>query len=534
MNKNGMEAKIQTPPAMEAFEQRLLLAGDVLAEVTGAGDLVITGDAEANQISVTVVDGTVTIRSGVDVTTVNGADAGAGVDLDGIFSRHIKIKMGDGDDLVIIGGDDGGDGPGGGNDTLFDIDGNVQIDLGPGVAAGVNQEAMLDLVDVAGSIKITTKDNEAYTLISNSTVGKNVQIALGGGDNYAGIEDTTVGGNVKIQNKDGAAEVYVDGSDVGGSVSIANGKGLYVVQIDSSLIGKNLSVKNKELVSGNPADVQVIKVWDTNIDGSVNISSGKGDAYLEIDDANAGDTNGDGVVIGKKLSISSKDGDDTVYVHKTTAASIKVSTGKGGDATTRLDVEDITTAGSLALTNKSGITIIDVARALVVKKTTLTGGKAATTVGVWDTVATGGLQIKGGGKVTGGLLVDIENLTGGEKTKVSIAGGGDADVLNIDDIDVASLQIKTGAGADVINIERTATGGAVSTLDTLKISTGDGNDIVTIGSAAGADRGLTLAGKGKLDGGKGTDTLDASAARGNTFDEDLLTLKNFELGDSVD
>ncbi len=538
MNNKRMEQNQQTPPAMEAFEQRLLLAGNVLAEITGAGDLIITGDDAANQIVITEVDGTVTITKLDADTSINGDEdiPGTGVELDGIFSRNIKIKMGDGDDIVNIEGDDGVDPFDPGDDDRFEIGGNIQIDLGAGTEVATDQEAKLELADVAGSVKITTKDANANAGIISSTIGKNVQIDLGGGNNGVVVIDSTFAGNLKIANKDGEANVYVFGSDVGGSVSVANGKGLYNVEIRDSLIGKNLSIKNKELVTANPALRQAIKIYETDIAGSVKISNGKGASEIDIDDFDDNDTNGDNVTIGKKLSISSKDGDDTVWVWNTTATGVKVSTGKGGDGTTGVYVSGVTT-GSLAVANKSGVTEIEVIDTTVTKKTKLTGGKAETTVNVWDLVATGGLQIKGGGKAVGdGVLdVNINYLTGGAKSKVSITGGGDADILNIDDITIDSLQIKTGAGADIIDIETNGTLLAVvSTLDTLKISTGDGDDTVTIGSAAGADRGLSLTGKGNLDGGKGDlDTLDAAAARGNTFDEDLISIKNFELGDSI-
>ena len=527
MNNKRMEQNQQAPPAMEAFEQRLLLAGNVLAEVTNAGDLIITGDDAANSIVVGEAAGVITITRGDADTEINGdADAGAaGVVIDGTFSRHIKIKMGDGDDDVVI---DGGAG------ALMAIGGNVQIDLGKGAAAAT-QSAYLYHLAVAGSLKITSKDdNDADAEIQDfSTVGKNVQIDLGGGDNYAGIVDTTVGGNVKIANKDGEANVSVDGATVDGSVSITNGKGLYDVDIDSSLIGKNLSIKNKELVIpvGAPAGSrQQIGIYDTDVVGGVKISNGKGATLINIDDFNNANANGDSVTIGKNLQISSKDGNDEINVYDTSAANIKISTGKGGDAITAVNVNEVTTTGSLAVANKSGATLIEVWDTSVAKKTKLTGGKAVTIIDIQRLVATGGLQIKGGGKAAGVLDVMVRDLDGG---KVSIQGGGDADVITLNNLAITSLQIKTDKGADIINIELVPTGGAASTVGTLKLSTGDGDDTVTIGIGGSPERGLILTGKGNLNGGKGTDTLNAAAARGNTFDEDLLTIKDFEAGDSI-
>ncbi len=531
MNKNGM----QTPPAMEAFEQRLLLAGDVTAVVTNAGDLVITGDDAANIIIVTEAGGTITITRNDADTSVNGdADVGlAGVVIDGTFSRHIKIKMGDGDDVVEILGDDGGDGPGGLADTLFAIGGNVQIDLGAGSEVATVQDAKLDLVDVAGSIKITSKDdNDADARIEDSTVGKNVQIALYGGDNFASIDSVDIGGNLKIANKNGDQVVELYSSTVDGSVSIANGKGLYVVEVQDSMIGKNLSIKNKELVTADPASRQEILIWDTDVAGSVRISNGKGATYVSIDDNNAGDMNGATVTIGKNLSITSKDGDDYIYVNDTTAANIQINAGKGGNGTTEVGVAYVTTTGSLSMANKSGKSDLKIGYTTVTKKTILTGGKAQTTVDIGNLVATGGLQIKGGGKEAADTLrVTAIALT---SSKVKIQGGAAVNTITLDDIILDSLQLKTGAGADFINIETLGIGtigggGVISTVGTVKISTGDGDDTVTAGQASQDARGLTITGKGKLDGGKGAgDLLDVPIASGNVYDLNLISDKNFE------
>ncbi len=537
MNKNEMESKMQTPPAMEAFEQRLLLAGDVLAEITSGGDLIITGDDAANNIVITEAAGVISISSAD--TTVNGEDASGvgGLALEGDFSKGMKIKMGDGADAVIIQGDLGDDDEIGGEDENADGDalaiaGNVQIDLGEGTE-GVEQEAELLNVDVEGSVKITAKDdNDADVEINTATIGKNVQIALGGGDNDALVADTTIGGNLKIQNKDGEHAVTLDDADVTGSVSISNGSGQAVVQVrNDSDITKNLTIKNKDAAEGKTHDIDV--TGDSDVAGSVKISNGKGDTDVNIN----------GSDVGKNLSISSKgdEGDtNTVTVNNVDLGtadkrgSVKITAGKGASRTTVTDLQ----AGSLSVKGKGTAIITVDGGTAIVKKTMLTGGKAATSVHINDVIATGGLQIKGGGKETGALTVDIDLLTGGEKSKVTIAGGGDDDVITIDDIDVASLQLKTGKGDDFVHIEQFATDADIaSTLGTLKVDTGDGDDTVTIGVEVAdpnnALQSLTITGKGKLDGGKGTDRLDAALARGNVYDEDLLTLKNFEIGDSI-
>ncbi len=534
MNIRRMERNPQAPPAMEAFEQRLLLAGNVLAQVTGGGDLVITGDYEANSIIITEVDGEITITRGDADTKINGDEdiPGAGVVIDGTFSRNIKIKMGDGDDKVSIAGDYGEDeelgGVGDDADTPFAIGGNVQIDLGAGTAEAegdpqIDQEAELNIVAVAGGVKIIAKNSngDTATIQDGSTVGKNVQIGLDRGNNNVTITDTLIAGNLKIQNKDGAHNIAVTDITVG-NLSIANGRGKNDINVANATIGKNLSIKNKQLVvaAGDPAPNQAIDVGAVTVGGSMKISNGKGATIIEVRDAN----------VAKNLQISCKDGDDETLVSNVSAANVKINLGKGA---TNTGLNDVSTSGSLSITNKNGAAVTSILDTTVAKKTKLTTGNAAATLDIDVLTATGGLQIKGGDKAAGGgkLDVDIDGLTGGN---VKIMGGGGGDLIELDDLTITSLQLKTGKGNDTIDIETVDTAADItSTMETLRIDAAGGVDVITIGDAGSADRGLTLTGKGVINGGKGTDTLDAAAARGNTFGVDMLTVKSIEAGDSV-
>ncbi len=517
MNKNGMESKMQTPPAMEAFEQRLLLAGNVLAEITNAGDLVITGDDAANHIMITEAGGTITITSGGNPTTVNEAPAGgAGKVLDGVFSRHIKIKMGDGTDVVII---NGGDAPA---DPMA-IGGNVQIDLGEGPGGFDLQEVFLDHVAVAGSVKVTSKgDNNANATIRDlSTVGKNVQIGLDRGSNSVTIKDTLIAGNLKIQNKDGDHNIAVTDITVG-SLSIDNGRGKSNINVANATIGKNLSIKNKQLVvaAGDPAPNQEIDVGTVTVSGNMKISNGKGAATIEVIGAN----------IAKNLQISCKDGDDEIIVSDVSATNVKIDLGKGA---TNTGLDNVSASGSLSITNKDGAAFTSILDTTVAKKTKLTTGNAAATLDIDVLTATEGLQIKGGGKAAGSGKLDID-IDGLDSSNVKIMGGGGEDFIELDDLTIASLQLKTGKGNDTIDIETVDTAGDItSTVETLRIDASDGVDVITIGDAGSVGLGLALTGKGFINGGKGTDTLDAAVGRGNTFGVDMLTITNIEAGDSV-
>lgn len=86
---------------VEAMESRLLLAGDVIVSAS-AGDLVIRGDVEDNQVLITQPD-TNTVRiAGLDETTVNGQEF---VDLPGLSDDLlIRMRQGGEDHVEIQGG----------------------------------------------------------------------------------------------------------------------------------------------------------------------------------------------------------------------------------------------------------------------------------------------------------------------------------------------------------------------------------------------------------------------------------------------
>ncbi len=116
-----------------------MLAGDVLA-VVDDGNLIISGDAESNQIAVDQSDlaaGEVRI-SGLDGTTING-EAGPVV-LPGV-TGDVEADLDDGDDVVIF-------------DQVV-VDGDLKIDMGD----GIYQVTLI--VDVGGDVKFSSDDSFA-------------------------------------------------------------------------------------------------------------------------------------------------------------------------------------------------------------------------------------------------------------------------------------------------------------------------------------------------------------------------------------
>jgi hypothetical protein len=86
---------------MESLENRQMLAGNVSAVITGAGNLVVTGDGAANEIDVAIDStGQVSITGNAGTTVDIGNLATAQV------SGDVRINLGGGDDVVSLYGVD--------------------------------------------------------------------------------------------------------------------------------------------------------------------------------------------------------------------------------------------------------------------------------------------------------------------------------------------------------------------------------------------------------------------------------------------
>lgn len=200
---------------IESLEARQMLAGDVLVAVAG-GNLVVTGDdldnqiaiyswAEPGQFVVVGLNGT-----NVSMANGNGSPPGEGggeglvapenaVVVNGV-RRGARIRMGDGDDLVVI------------NDARFN--GNVSIATGEGddtVRIGVpvpgpngppiaegdelptEPDASPDVsvgnvsVGIRGSLRIRTGAGGDTVRVDNANIGRNLAVVTGGGDDSVSL-----------------------------------------------------------------------------------------------------------------------------------------------------------------------------------------------------------------------------------------------------------------------------------------------------------------------------------------------------------
>lgn len=181
----------------EVLEDRTLLAGNVLAKMSGSGNLIIKGDNASNRVDIIPVAGGVSVQGLLDVnnipTTVNGANFAffAGP----TFIRgNLKLVMKGGDDGVGIGTNveknvvaNMGSGSDGVLALNIVIGGNAKINLGsssdlvPGAVIANN-------VGVLGNATIKGGDGIHQIFLVNSAVAKKLTVNLGSGNDYLGIQ----------------------------------------------------------------------------------------------------------------------------------------------------------------------------------------------------------------------------------------------------------------------------------------------------------------------------------------------------------
>ncbi len=238
-----------TEPQIEHLETRALLAGNVVASLNGS-HLVVTGDAAANSVEVTLLNGNIQLR-GLDSTTINGSTdsfiIASGTDT---MTGVVQIAMGNGNDsvafsrnvkfnsTVLVYGQDG-------NDTIavtgadfngvfaaFGGAGNDTITLQNSTSASrleVYGEAGNDLVSLTnmtlnGPTKIKGQDGDDGASLNNVTSNSALKIKMGRGDDDVTIQDSTLNSGVHIKTKQDSDAVMLDNNTFGARVHINLGR----------------------------------------------------------------------------------------------------------------------------------------------------------------------------------------------------------------------------------------------------------------------------------------------------------------------
>ncbi len=198
---------------VDQLESRRMLAGNVAASITNAGDLVITGDNSDNVVSVTFSENEVVV-TGKDGTLILGEAAQTLAIESGL--RDIKIRMKGGDDFVAIDGSGASTfrnakvAMGSGADSFVFgyvvLTGNASISLGS-ARNEASQAATFSFSTIGGNLKVSGSSAEdVVTFNFGVSVGAKTKINLSGGDDSLHINYSSVSFSGSVFANGGAGD----------------------------------------------------------------------------------------------------------------------------------------------------------------------------------------------------------------------------------------------------------------------------------------------------------------------------------------
>src|SRR5580704_16624707 len=190
--------------ALERLEDRTLLSGNVTAIVTSGGNLVVTGDAQGNQIRIQSASGGALQVSSLDgTTTINGGSSPFSTT--GV-TGNVAVFMKQGADVVDVGG----------TGMLTTVPKNLFVDTGSGNDTVDVENASIGgniaIFGGAGSDTFTVGSSNSETAVS---VGGSVYIVGGIADtNTIAVFDADITGDLRIFGRGADDQIQV-GFDAG-------------------------------------------------------------------------------------------------------------------------------------------------------------------------------------------------------------------------------------------------------------------------------------------------------------------------------
>jgi hypothetical protein len=462
--------------SLQCLEGREVPAGNVTAVVSPLGVLTITGDDDANDITVnvTLTGATITPNAG---TTVNGGAGAATLgafksikaDLKGgndVFSIDpaagfkvtgpTSIALGDGDNtlnlvttgkieltaLTVKGGD--------GVDTVTVQGGTGTNSVVAGAASFtyLNGGSTTTLTDInfGSTAKVTA--TEGAGVITNNVIATNVNVAkmftaILGSSNPAQVSFSggTIGG---LTASGMVIQAILEGTTVNGSIVMKGGYQADVQMLDL------VSVKNVTLTAPLPS-IETTGTgstingnltltgtgWTSSSFGTTSVTEVKGNVTVTggwFNDQFVANSN---FKVGKSLTLNVKGGDNTIAIGDgvtavTIGGNLKIVGGNGND-TISLDRVTLTGAvpllGSTTILALGGTDLLSIEDGSSFAKTfTADMGAGNDTISIaQNTGAAAAVTFNGNAKILGGLgndslFLGIEPLTGDANTKVVFSG----------------------------------------------------------------------------------------------------------------
>lgn len=248
--------------AFEVQPPAFAVSGNVATRLNARGDLTLTGDASGNGVSVEAgaTPGTIII-TGLGDTTIDGQ---ARVTLNGV-TGSILINLGNGDDVLLLGGDD-----------PLHVARNLTINLG-------RDDDVLNLknVMVAGNATIAGAVGGDAVTLADAVFSRNLLVNLSSGANSLSLHSVTVNGKARLLGGSAADDVQLVDSVFAGSLALGLGQG------DNTLLLDQVDVTGKVIaVTGKGADT--VAVRDSIFRDWYLLSTGSGNDRVTLADSTFG------------------------------------------------------------------------------------------------------------------------------------------------------------------------------------------------------------------------------------------------------
>ena len=212
----GLKTQRNLAFLLESLESRRLLAGIVAAEINNAGDLIISGDRDDNDLEVDIdVFGNVSIegRNGTVIDEGNLATSQV--------SGDIRINLRGGNDELVLSTGQG----------AFAFE-NLVAQMGTG-------NDYFGLIDFAatGGVTVVSGAGEDVTNIREGEIDGDVRISSGGGHDINSVGTNTVLRNLSMHSGAGNDDNYFYGAIAHGRITITTGRGNDAFEATSACSG---------------------------------------------------------------------------------------------------------------------------------------------------------------------------------------------------------------------------------------------------------------------------------------------------------
>ena len=438
-----------------------------------------------------------------------------------ILSGTLTVNGGDGNNSVIIDAEDGGA-------TVKNSFGNVTVNNGAGydtfgIGNGTNQ--------ITGKLTINngnggsdTELGEGASIVSvsgldDATIGS-VTITNGNGNNFVSGRGAklTVNGAMTIKNGNGHEEILLGykTSLSTGALSITNGAGYHEISLGDFGTPNTVSTKSVTITNGNgDSSIGFGSLGSTKITGNLKITNlaGYDSFYLNNQSGSSFTVTGTTTISNGNGACDVNFGSDNLTLTGSTLITNgdtlngnpsgpqnKVTFGKFSSSTIAL--------GSVTISNGNGTSDTEISDAVISSK--LTGNFTVTCKDGYDVVKTS----RTGASPTG------LTITGAMKINT---GNGDSHVELLDHTTVGSLSVTAGDGNDAVNVQTAAhiTGATILNLGNgdntvslfdavfaaFTLTTGDGSDFLHIADNASETTNTTFSGAVSVKMGAGNDFI---------------------------